>query len=416
MRTIRSSNANGVSVDYDYDALNRLQTVVDNRLGTTSYTYDPVGNLQTDLRPNGVRSTYNYNSTNRLTDLTIGKTTSTLNSYNYTLDPTGRRLSATERSGRSVTYVYNEIYRLTSESITGDANPAANGSITYGYDAVGNRQSRTSNIAAVPAQTFTYDANDRLSVDTYDANGNTLTGSGSTFTYDFENRIKSVNGGAVTIVYDGDGNRVAKTVGGVTTHYLVDDLNPTGFAQVVEEIVGGQVQRQYTYGNTLISQNQLISGVWTASFYGFDGHGSVRMLTDKDGVVTDTFDYDAFGNLISRLGSTPNNYLYSGEQFDPDLGIYFQRARYYNQERGRFLSMDPFAGVLDEPDTLHKYLYVGNDPVNLTDPSGMAEMAEYVKRVKQGVRHDGLHEEARKRPSVQDAEDRIHCPEYSGSY
>ena len=386
LRTLRSSNANGVSVDYDYDALNRLQTVVDNQLGTTSYTYDPVGNLQTDMRPNGVRSTYNYNSTNRLTDLTIGKTTTTLNSYDYTLDPTGRRLSATERSGRSVTYAYDEIYRLINESITGDANPAANGTITYGYDAVGNRQSRTSNIAAVPSQTFNYDANDRLSVDTYDANGNTLTSSGSTFTYDFENRIKSVNGGAVTIVYDGDGNRVAKTVGGVTTRYLVDDLNPTGFAQVVEEIVGGQVQRQYTYGNTLISQNQLIGGVWTASFYGFDGHGSVRMLTDKDGVVTDTFDYDAFGNLISRQGSTPNNYLYSGEQFDPDLGIYFQRARYYNQERGRFLSMDPFAGFIDEPDSLHKYLYVGNDPVNLIDPSGMAEFAEFSQRVKQQVR------------------------------
>ena len=228
--------------------------------------------------------------------------------------------------------------------------------------------------------------NDRLSVDTYDANGNTLTGSGSTFTYDFENRIKTANGGAVTIVYDGDGNRVAKTAGGVTTRYLVDDLNPTGFAQVVEEIVGGQVKRQYTYGNMLISQNQLINGVWTASYYGFDGHGSVRMLTDKEGVVTDTFDYDAFGNLISRLGSTPNNYLYSGEQFDPDLGIYFQRARYYNQQRGRFLTMDPFAGFVDDPDSLHKYLYVGNDPVNLMDPSGQAEMAEYAQRVRQKVR------------------------------
>ena len=48
-RTVRSSHANGVSVDYDYDALNRLETVVDNRLGTTTYTYDPVGNLKTDL-------------------------------------------------------------------------------------------------------------------------------------------------------------------------------------------------------------------------------------------------------------------------------------------------------------------------------------------------------------------------------
>lgn len=73
------------------------------------------------------------------------------------------------------------------------------------------------------------------------------------------------------------------------------------------------MQRQYAWGNALVSQNRLINGIWTASFYGTDGHGSVRMLTDSDGVVTDTYDYDAFGNLVSSFGSTPNNYLYSGE-------------------------------------------------------------------------------------------------------
>lgn len=382
VQTVRSSHANGIAVDYGYDALNRLETVVDNRLGTTAYTYDAVGNLASDLRPNGVRSTYSYNRTNRLTSLSIGKSTTTLNSYSYALDPTGRRLSATERSGRVTTYAYDALYRLISETISGDPGAGANGAVSYAYDAVGNRLSRSSNIAALPSQSFTYDQNDRLSTDTYDANGNTLTSSGASFTYDFENRLKSANSGAITIVYDGDGNRVAKTVGGVTTQYLVDDLNPTGSAQVVEEIVGGQVQRQYSYGNTIVSQRQLIGGIWRSSFYGLDGHGSVRMLTDSDGVVTDTYDYDAFGNLTSHVGSTPNVYLYSGEQFDPDLGIYFQRARYYDHQRGRFLSMDPFAGVLDEPDTLHKYLYVGADPVNLTDPSGQAEFAEYSQRSK----------------------------------
>ena len=59
------------------------------------------------------------------------------------------------------------------------------------------------------------------------------------------------------MVYDGDGNRVAKTVGGVTTNYLVDDRNLTGYAQVLEEIVGGAVQRRYTYGLDLISQKQV---------------------------------------------------------------------------------------------------------------------------------------------------------------
>jgi YD repeat-containing protein len=65
--------------------------------------------------------------------------------------------------------------------------------------------------------------------------------SGKVFTYDSENHLKTMNGGAVTLVYDGDGNRVAKTANGVTTRYLVDDLNPTGYAQVVEEVAGGAV-------------------------------------------------------------------------------------------------------------------------------------------------------------------------------
>src|SRR5205807_182275 len=140
-------------------------------------------------------------------------------------------------------------------------------------------------------------------------------------TYDFENRLKTQNGGAVTIVYDGDGNRVAKTAGGVTTEYLVDDRNLTGYAQVLEEISAGAVQRVYTYGLNRISQSQA-SGT---SFYGYDGHGNVRILTDTTGAVTDQYDYDAFGNIISQAGSTPNVYLYSGEQNDQNLALYYLR-------------------------------------------------------------------------------------------
>jgi RHS repeat-associated protein len=186
-----------------------------------------------------------------------------------------------------------------------------------------------------------------------------------------------MNNGAVRIVYDGDGNRVSKTVGGVTTKYLVDDLNPTGYSQVVEEVVDGNVQRVYTYGHRLINQSQQQNGSWQTSFYGLDGHGNVRMLTDSNGSVTDTYTYDAFGVVISSTGATPNNYLYYGQQFDPDLGLYFKRARYYNQDRGRFMTMDPYAGSTDRPTTLHKYMFAAADPVNKIDACGMAETLEY---------------------------------------
>ena len=191
-----------------------------------------------------------------------------------------------------------------------------------------------------------------------------------------------------TFLYDGDGNRVAKTVGTVTTQYLVDDLNPTSYPQVVEELAGGAVTRQYTYGLQRISENQVVNGAWTPSFYGYDGGGNVRQLTNSVGVVTDTYAYDAFGNELNHTGTTPNNYLYRGEQYDPDLGLYYLRARYYNPLTGRFLSRDPGPGDDDsdesdeadftdpdgndlaDPATLHKYLYTGGDPVNSYDPDG----------------------------------------------
>jgi RHS repeat-associated protein len=185
-----------------------------------------------------------------------------------------------------------------------------------------------------------------------------------------------MNGGAVTLVYDGDGNRVSKTVGGVTTKYLVDDLNPTGYAQVVEELVGGAVTRQYTYGLQRVSQQQFISNTWTPSFYGYDGGGNVRNLTNTAGAITDEYLYDAFGNSFTKAGNTPNNYLYRGEQYDGDLGLYYLRARYYNPATGRFLSRDPEDDKLYDQAAFHKYLYASGNPVNRIDPRGRPDLVE----------------------------------------
>jgi RHS repeat-associated protein len=220
----------------------------------------------------------------------------------------------------------------------------------------------------VTANTYTYDADDRMGADTYDANGNTTLSTGISNTYDFENHL--TQHGAVMVVYDGDGNRVAETVGGATTKYLVDTINPTGYAQVVDELVGGSVTRTYAYGLERASENQQISSAWTPSFYGYDGHGSVRQLTNSTGAVTDAYDYDAFGNLVNQSGSTPNVYLFAGEQYDAALGLYYNRARYLNTATGRFWSMDTWEGQFSEPASLHKYLFCSANAANCADPTG----------------------------------------------
>ena len=244
-----------------------------------------------------------------------------------------------------------------------------NGAINYTYDNVGNRKTLTSTLAPVGAMNYSYDADDRLAADTYDPDGNTINSNGIANTYDFENHL--VTHGGVTMVYDGDGNRVSETVSGVTTNYLVDMQNPTGYAQVVDELQNGSVTKSYSFGLERISQNwQPTAGNWQLSFYGYDGHGSVRQLTNSTGAVTDTYDYDAFGNLINSTGSTPNVYLFAGEAYDAALGLYYNRARYLNTATGRFWSMDTEEGDTESPASLHLYLYAGADPVDRFDRSG----------------------------------------------
>jgi len=298
--------------------------------------------------------------------MTVGPPASSLASYSYSLAPAGNGTAVTELGGRTVNYTYDDLYRLTSESIANDSH-GINGSASYSYDPVGNRLNRSSSIAPVSSQSFIYDANDRLTSDNYDNNGNTKAANNNSYAYDFENHLSSLNNGAVTYIYDGDGNRVAKTVAGVTTNYLVDTNNLTGYPQVVEELQGGSVVKSFTYGRERISQ-RIVGG--SLSFYQYDGHGSVRQLTSATAAITDAYDYDAFGNLLYRSGTTPNDYLYSGEQFDANIGFYYLRARYMNPEAGRFLSMDLYEGNAADPVTLHKYLYADVDPVDRIDPTG----------------------------------------------
>src|SRR5262249_34279692 len=111
-------------------------------------------------------------------------------------------------------------------------------------------------------------------------------------------------------------------------------------------------------------------GTTTDSYYVHDGHGSVRQLTGQSGTITDTYDYDAFGVLLSSTGSTPNNYRFAGEQFDPDLNLYYNRSRYLSVTTDRFWTMDTYEGDPESPVSLHKYVAFQVDPVNNVDPSG----------------------------------------------
>jgi len=329
--------------------------------------------------PNGVTNVWQYDALNRLTNLVWKSNATTSAAFAYQLGAVGNRTRLDETvngSNRVYQWSYDTLYRLKNEIITG---AGSTGAVAYAHDPVGNRTNRASTLSALTNQVFSYNTNDWLTIDTFDSAGNTRTNAGNPFFYDWANRLTNAVIGTtnVSIVYNGDGQRVKKTVvAGATTTitlYLVDSRNPSGYAQVMEElsVSGGSTNlaRAYTYGLDLISQRAPNT---STNFFGVDGLGSTRLLLNLAGGVSDTYTYDAFGTVVASTGTTTNHYLYAGEQRDADLGgLYYLRApRYLNTGTGRFTSMDSFEGTSTEPLSLHKYLYAHADPVNLIDPSG----------------------------------------------
>ena len=222
---------------------------------------------------------------------------------------------------RTVEYSYDSLYRLTSETITEDEKVTV---YTYAYDNVSNRILKTENGAATE---YVYNALNQLVSDSetsyeYDLNGNLVRVIGSAqsalYEYNSENKLvkATVQNGSLVIeesyTYDYQGNRTSKTThrsDGVTEYvkYLNDNSSLTNvLAEIDSE---GSVQAYYTIGADLISQER--DG--KVSVYLYDGHGSVVGLANESGVVTDTYSYDAFGNLLKSTGSTKNCYRYCGD-------------------------------------------------------------------------------------------------------
>lgn len=238
---------------------------------------------------------------------------------------------------------------------------------------------------------FIFDSRDQFSMYTgsYDANGNTLKDEGGNATgdlYNAENHLVKRNGTTtIQVGYGFEGNRAWKSVGTTTTYYLLDDRNPSGYVQVLAEFANtpNAPDRVYAYGLELVSMqvnNSTLGFSASTNYYGYDGQGSVRLIVggNASGPLTNTYDYDAYGMALAVNEGIVNNYRYTGQQWDLDLGMYYQRTRYYNPQVARFWTMDSFEGNSEDPLSLHKYLYCMSDPVNAADPSGQYSSYEQV--------------------------------------
>ena len=335
-------------VDYTYDQGHRMSTVSDWLTKQTTYTYDNAGQLTNTQYPNTVWTDYTYDNADRLTSVANKKPGPvTISSFTYTLDATGNRTQMADLSGTH-SYQYDALYRLTQVTYPGPQTD------TYTYDTVGNRLTKN-------ATAYTYDNADEMLTAAgvaygYDNNGNQTGRSNDTFTYDHENRLTQsvISGAASSSVYNGDGVRMSHTVGAQTTSYAWD-VN-AGLPVVLQDGTN-----TYVYGLDLISATD---GSGDPTYFTYDGLGSTTDLTNGSGVVTGTYTYDVFGAVRAQTGGGANQWQFTGEQRDADSALYFLRARYYDPATGRFLGKDPL-------NIGNRYSYVGNNPVNFNDRSGL---------------------------------------------
>jgi RHS repeat-associated protein len=181
--------------------------------------------------------------------------------------------------------------------------------------------------------------------------------------WDANNKLRAVKQGASTLAsftYDGSGRRSSKTTSGVTTTYVYEG------AQFLEQRRSTGTTNRFFYGPGIDQVlAQIIDG--TTSFNVADHLGSLVTTTDSFGTPTVTREYDPWGNL--QQGSTADGYAFTGREWDPEIGLYYYRARYYSAALGRFASEDPI-GILGGS---NYYAYVSNSPVNSVDGFGLKE-------------------------------------------
>jgi len=358
----------GGTTGYTYDTLNRLTTLAPPSAfgsGSFGFGYDALSRRTQMTRPNNVATNYTYDNLSHLLSVLHQVGASTIDGASYGLDNAGNRNSKTDwQASVTSNYTYDQVYELTQ------VTQGNNTTESYSYDPVGNR------LASLGVASYTTNNSNELTATsaasyTYDNNDNTLTKTDSTgtttYAWDFENRLTSVtlpgSGGTVTFKYDPLGRRIEKSSSTATSVFAYDGEN------LIEETnSSGTVVARYTQTQDIDEPLAMLRSSAT-SYYNADGLGSITSLTNSSGAAAETYTYDSFGKVTASSGSLVNPFQYTGRESDPETGLYYYRARYYDPAVGKFLSEDPtgFDGGSNF------YRYAANSPTNFIDPLGLAE-------------------------------------------
>ena len=309
---------------------------------------------------------YTYGLDHRLASIVYTLNDAVLDSFIYSYDEVGN-ISRIDRPGWAVAYSYDLNNQLIATEYEGNTTMPDE---WYSYDAVGNR------LSSHLSDTYVYDELNRLLEDDqhwyeWDDNGNlTLKGNkadGSfmTLTHDAENRLRRITKSDGTMIeygYDARGRRVARSVNGMVERYhysgndvLFDTNEDPALTTRYINLPGAIDQKLYA-----VQGNQQY-------VYLRDHLGTIWKVIDQDGAVVQNYAYDSFGQVLGNNSSLPNRYTYTGREIEPEAGLYYYRARFYDAGVGRFVEEDRINNFLL---SVNAYIYNENSPVDLSDPYG----------------------------------------------
>ncbi|MGB8343537.1 MAG: RHS repeat-associated core domain-containing protein [Ktedonobacteraceae bacterium] len=400
-RVTKKTLPGGQTIVTAYDHVGNLATFTDSG-GTVTYAYTPVNLVSSITEPNGSQTTFSYNNANERTgetfpnkvnvDLDYDKAghldkiiaTNSNNQtlidmqYSYQLPNSSAFSNLLQKmsfqdpvypSNGTLTWVYSydTMSRLTGADLLNSNNQEV-ADFLYSYDKAGNRTQfqQTGNSTTI---NYSYNAAEELASSTqgsqtttysYDANGN-LTGSstGPAYSYNPKNQTTSI--GTDSYTYTGTDQTERVQVNSVSYEYsglgLSAKTNSSGTDYYTRCSCGMLIGERTSGGKEY--------------YYLLDAQESVVGVMDSSGNLIDSYVYDPFGNLFEQNETVANPWQYASGYLDSTTGLYHFGARYYDPTLGRWTQEDPASPTLASPDSLNRYLYVDDSPVNGTDKSGM---------------------------------------------
>ena len=361
-RRSRIYNNDGLEVRYGYDALNRIRHIRYGNGVETAYTYDGDGNirtLETRAGENVLLSfAYRYDGNGNRTaktgmqaGVTLGGVTSEITAGNnaldlsYAYDVRGQLLEE-RRNGASVCYAYDKAgNRIRKTDVQGE--------IRYLYN---EKNQLVEEESPADRKQFSYDRQGAI-IEEKNAAGIRL------FSYNSrrqQTRVETETGSVQENRYDAEGLRFELLENGRRTSFVYHD------GELLQE--EGREEQGTSYhlgaGMEAFRRGQELS------YYHRDEQLSTVFVTDGQGEIRNSYQYDAFGIPLETTEQLNNRIRYTGQQYDELTEQYYLRARYYNPVAGRFMQEDVYQG-----DGLNLYAYCGNNPVVYDDPSGYKRKA-----------------------------------------